>query len=123
MKTYLVLLFLVTSQIFKISSSEFYDMLNDCENSVLLDVRIYEDYCESRIPGAIWAGQKVILDSLLKQLDKNSTFFIYCEMGERTKDVVKILRKAKIKNIIELSGGFETWKKENFPVDEERQVF
>lgn len=120
MRYIIFLLILVTFQLQRTSSSEFYNLLNSSDNAVLLDVRVFEEYCESRIPGAIWAGQKIVLDSLLKELDKNSTFFIYCEVGERSKEVAKILKKEKINRIIELEEGFVAWVREDFPIDTER---
>jgi rhodanese-related sulfurtransferase len=120
MKISILLILFSAIQVQKSIPSDFYEQMNNCENAILLDARVYAEYCESRISGAIWAGQKVVLDSLLKQLDKEATFFIYCEIGERTKEVVKILKKAKIKHIIELNGGFIAWKNDNFPISEEK---
>jgi len=118
---FIILVILFSSfQVQKTGPAEFFDLLNSCDNAVLLDVRVFEEYCESRIQGAIWAGQKVVLDSLLKELDKNSTFFIYCDIGDRTKDVAKILKNEKINHIVELEKGFIAWKRDNFPIDEER---
>jgi rhodanese-related sulfurtransferase len=118
MKIFILLLLITVFQLQRSAPSDFYEQLNNSENAVLLDVRVFEEYCESRIAGAIWAGQKVVLDSLLNQLDKDAHFFIYCEKGERTKEVANILKKEKIKHIVELDGGFIAWKYENFPIDD-----
>jgi len=120
MRLVFLVLLISSFQLQKTDPAEFYDLLNNCENAVLLDVRVFEEYCESRIPGAIWAGKKVVLDSLLIETDKNSTFFIYCDIGDRTKEVAKILKKEKVNQIVELEEGFIAWKRENFPIDDER---
>jgi len=115
-----LIILLSAFQLQKIGPAEFYNLLNNTENAVLLDVRVLEEYCEDRIPNAIWAGKKIVLDSLLKELDKKSTFFIYCEICGRTTDVAKILKKAKIKHVVILDGGIVAWKRENFPIDNEQ---
>lgn len=104
----------------EVGTADFYTLLNSSDNIVLLDVRVFEEYCESRLPGAIWAGKKAVLDSLLNELDKTATFFIYCDIGDRTKAVSRILKKEKVKHIVELEEGFIAWKRENFPIDKER---
>ena len=102
----------------RLDSSNFYEKLNNTENAVLLDVRDIDEYRNSRIPNAIWSGRRVVLDSLLNEIDNKSVFFIYCDLGERSEEVAKILRKAKIKNVIILEGGFFKWQRDNFPIDE-----
>ena len=102
----------------RLDSSDFYERLNNAENAVLLDVRDIDEFCNSRIPGAIWSGRRVVLDSLLKDLDKKAIFFIYCDLGGRSEEVARILKKSKIKNVIMLKEGFIKWQRDNFPIDD-----
>ena len=81
-------------------------------------MRIYEEFSESRIANAQWAGTKEVLDSLLIQIDRETPLFIYCDYGDRTKQVSSILKKKKYRYIYDLKGGFDNWIKQGFPVDD-----
>lgn len=101
-----------------ISCSEFFSILDTCNNAVVLDVRIYEEFVKDRIPGAVYAGEKEVLLDLVKDFDKNIPLLIYCEYGERSQTVMKILKKEGFSNLYHLKKGYEEWRKEGFPVDQ-----
>jgi len=101
-----------------ISCSEFFSILDTCNNAVVLDVRIYEEFVKDRIPGAVYAGEKEVLLDLVKDFDKNIPLLIYCEYGDRSETVMKILKKEGFSNLYHLKKGYEEWRKEGFPVDQ-----
>ena len=85
---------------------------------IILDVRIYEDYRESRIMGAVWAGKKEVLTEVLKSVDKEQNIYLYCYEGRaRGKAVIDILLEMGYKNIFFLKGGFNGWVKRGFEID------
>jgi len=102
---------------FNLSAYDFYTMMDTCDNLVLLDIRLENSYNKERIPGAIYAGEKKVLFSLIDSLDKNIPLLLYCDYGKRSKTVVNILQSKGFKNIYHLKRGFDLWKKENYPVD------
>jgi hydroxyacylglutathione hydrolase len=83
----------------------------------VLDVRIYEAFAKDRIPGAVYAGEKKVLLDLVNDFDKDIPLLIYCEYGERSEVVIKILKKRGFTNLFHLKKGYEAWRKEGFPVD------
>ena len=118
MKLLCILALFGTFNLQRLDSSNFYEKLNNTENAILLDVRDIDEFCNSRIPNAIWSGRREVLNLLLKEIDNKSIFFIYCDLGERSEEVAKILKKAKIKNVIILEDGFMQWQRDNFPIDD-----
>jgi rhodanese-related sulfurtransferase len=114
----LVFLFLIGSTVvISLAPSDYYKELEVTKNEVLIDVRMLDDYCTSRIANAVWAGNKEALDVLLDQISKDTPIFIYCELGKRSKDVTVILSKRKFNKVYELQGGFKKWQEHGFPID------
>lgn len=115
---FIAFVILAFAQVIKLSPADYYKELEKHPNYILLDVRIYEEFAESRIANAQWAGTKKVLDSLLMQIDRETPLFIYCDYGDRTKQVSSILKKKKYRYIYDLKGGFDNWIKQGFPVDD-----
>ncbi len=93
-KLLLVFFILGQTQIIKLTPVEFSAKL-DKNPGVLIDVRPFEDYCESRIKGAVWGGNSESLEICLAKLKPATPVFIYCEKGKRTKEVILKLSKKK----------------------------
>ncbi len=100
-----------------ISSYELYDKMENDEYDFIFDTRIFVQYEEERIMDAVWVGEKNILLEIINKIDKKSIIILYCDFEDRSEEVYKILRKRKFKNLYILSGGFEQWRKDNFPID------
>ena len=105
--------------VINLTPGDFYIQMENDNNPILLDVRISEDYCESRIVNAIWAGKKTVLEDLLSEISTDRSIFIYCEKGERTKQVAIILQEHNFKKVYDLEGGFKKWVEQGFPIDKE----
>ncbi len=110
------------STVLILAPSEYFSSLSESENYILLDTRMYEQYIEERIPGALWAGESAVLDTVLEGLDKSTDIFIYCSYGDRTRPVLKILKRKGFKFLFDLDGGLERWYEEGFPIDDSRIV-
>lgn len=118
-KILLLWVFTIAIVVIKLSPADFYQELQKAGNPVLLDVRVEEEFCKSRIANAQWAGKKDVLEALLANIDTNTPIFIYCEKGVRSKEVITLLSKMKYKKVYELEGGFANWVKQEFPVHKE----
>ena len=101
-----------------VSPVDFYDRIkNDC-TAIILDVRLYEDYCKGRIKNALWAGDKKVLIKLVEDKPKGQNIYLYCYEGrKRGKTAVDILLKKGYQNIFFLKGGFNEWAKRNMEID------
>jgi len=100
-----------------IEPTDFYKMTSESDQYLLIDVRIWSDYEINRIPDAVWGGDLLHLNNLIHNLDVNTPLLIYCDYGDRTRVVAKILRKKGFKKIYELNGGLSSWIDQNFPLD------
>ena len=95
---------------------DFYNQLKEESDGLLLDLRIQEDFKAGHIESAQWAGNKIVLDSIAATYSQETPVFIYCDYGQRTKSVIKLLKKKGFKQIIELEGGLDIWIKQGFPL-------
>ena len=50
---------------------------------------------------------------ILKSLDKNKYYLVYCEKGVRSEEAVVIMHKLKFKNLFHLPAGYIGWEKYN----------
>lgn len=89
------------------------------KNAILLDVRTPEEYSEAHLKGATlinYLDQKTFNEGIAK-LDKNKTVYVYCRSGGRSGYSQEIMLKQGFKNVINLDGGIDAWKKAGLPVE------
>jgi len=86
---------------------------NEIENikadDLLIDVRRKDEYDAGKIANAI----NIPVDEIRSRLDeipKGKNIFIYCEAGLRGYLAQRILRQNGFNNVVNLSGGYHTWK-------------
>lgn len=101
-----------------VTSAEFYELMNNSENVKVLDVRIFEKYAEDRINNAIYVGEKKVLLEFIENIEKENPILLYCDFGERSKAVMKILKRKGFKKIYHLNNGYLEWKENGFPFDD-----
>lgn len=80
-----------------------------CDNDVLLDVRTAEEYESGHIPNAI----NIPIDSLrerMNELDTRKKIYAYCQAGLRGYLAQRILKQSGFDKVLNLSGGYQTWK-------------
>jgi hydroxyacylglutathione hydrolase len=111
-----ILTFVGNGILTSLSPYDFFNLLGKQTDVLLLDVRIKAEYEVEHIASAQWAGSEMALDSIVANYPKQEPVFIYCDYGQRTKSVVKLLKKKRFKQIIELEGGLELWKEQGFPL-------
>ena len=82
----------------------------------LLDVRTPKEWNNGIIEGAVL---KNMYDNDFKQfvseLDKDKPIIVTCKVGGRSAKAVKMMRKAGIKEVYDMSAGMDGWKKDKKP--------
>jgi rhodanese-related sulfurtransferase len=81
-------------------------------NNVLLDVRTAEEFQAGNIPNSVnidFNSQE--FDSLIKDLDPNKTYYVYCQGGVRSPKACSKLNEKGFKNVVNLKDGFKEYKK------------
>ncbi|MGQ1785579.1 MULTISPECIES: rhodanese-like domain-containing protein [unclassified Saccharicrinis] len=100
-----------------IECDEFYKRISSTEDIAIFDIRVLGEYRQNRIKDALWAGTKDSLHSFLGDLKKETSIFLYCDIGKRSKDCSKLLVLLGYKKVFELKGGIKEWKKNGYPMD------
>ena len=82
-------------------------MLNKEKNALLIDVRSKQEFKEKHLDGSINISLYDFERKNFKIEDKNKLIILYCEYGERSKKVLKILRKLGYTRVYQIEGGLE----------------
>lgn len=91
--------------------------LNTTKNAVVLDVRTPEEYASGYIGNAINIDFYIpSFQDDIKQLDKDKTYFVYCQAGGRSKSAYEVMKKEGFVNVFELNGGISEWESSNLPL-------
>jgi len=84
----------------------------------LIDVRTPDEFDIDHLANAtnldIYSEK---FDSEINKLDKQKTYYIYCQRNGRSANAVAKLRKAGFKNVYELDGGIANWTREGLPLE------
>ncbi|MGM0497349.1 MAG: rhodanese-like domain-containing protein [Bacteroidota bacterium] len=103
-----------------LETSEFYIKMESDPSAVVLDVRITSEYKDERIPGALLAEKKEKLIALTDTIARETPMLVYCDDGERSRTVCKILTKEQdFQEVYNLKNGLIDWKKQGLPLDKE----
>lgn len=78
------------------------------QNANIIDIRSIENYNNNHIPNAKNIESKKLLIEPEKYLNKNETYYIYCQHGITSQKLCQIL-KIKGYNTISINGGYEAW--------------
>lgn len=86
-------------------------MSEEKTNFLLIDVRTAQEFST----GAIENSQNRDLlngdfERALKEWDPKTPVYVYCQKGGRSSQAAKMLQENGFKKIIELRGGYSTWK-------------
>lgn len=84
----------------------------------IIDLRTTDEIKKGFIKGAVQ------LDFLAKdaekkidELDKNKTYYIYCQSGGRSADAAEYMEKHNFKRVYTLEKGFSDWSAKGYPVE------
>jgi rhodanese-related sulfurtransferase len=84
--------------------------LDQKKGIVLLDVRTDKEYEQGHIPGAVHVPFSEIGDRV-KKLKKDKELVVFCQNGSRSIWAIKRLMGMGYKNISNLKGGYNAWKR------------
>lgn len=93
----------------------------------VLDVRTAGEFKTGHIRSALqadWTNQQQFKDRI-QYVDKDKPVYIYCLAGGRSASAATWMRNNGYKNVVELTGGINAWKRENKPLEgatEEKQL-
>lgn len=85
--------------------------LNDflkINNPNIIDIRSLEKYNEQHIPNSININYSLLITNPEEYLNKNETYYIYCQKGITSKKVVQMLKVRGYK-VISIIGGYEKY--------------
>ncbi len=104
----------------KISATDFYLMLNQRDDCMVLDASPLKIYNISRIEGAKSVARSEMIAKVLKDVDRESPVIVYCKFGDRSNLAAKKIVEMGFKLVYELEDGLHTWKKKGYPLDKRR---
>jgi rhodanese-related sulfurtransferase len=100
-----------------VAPNDFKTLMDSISDEVILDLRTTDE-----MVGGIIAGAKQ-LDYFSKDfiagidnLSKEKTYLIYCASGARSGETKELMAAKGFKNVYNLSGGFNLWKKKKMPI-------
>ena len=82
------------------------------KNPNIIDIRSIEKYNDNHVPGSININYNLLISNPGKYLDKNLTYYIYCQKGITSIKAVNLLRKQGF-NVYNVIGGYERWILDN----------
>lgn len=93
----------------KITAKKAYQMMQDKDEYVLLDVRTEEEFKEKHIEGAVLVPDYDIKNSAVSELpDKGALILVYCRSGRRSANAASELAAMGYTNVYDF-GGIIDW--------------
>lgn len=89
------------------------------EKVQVLDVRTAGEFKTGHLKDALladWNNQQQFTDRV-QYVDKDKPVYIYCLAGGRSAAAATWLRNNGYKNVVELDGGINAWKRDNLPLE------
>lgn len=77
-------------------------------NINLIDIRSVAKYNDNHIMQARNIPKEIFVKEYYKYLDKNKTYYIYCQQGTQSIGVCRLLTKLGY-NVYNVLGGYESW--------------
>ncbi len=100
--------FAPTKGVKQVSTTELKPLLND-RKRFYLDVRTPAEFKGNHIKGFKNIPLQT-LNSQLNQIPKDKEVLVICQSGMRSKQAVKVLKKAGYSNVTEVRGGMNAWR-------------
>lgn len=91
--------------IYSISINE---LLKKGKDAYIIDIRSNQSYNNNHIPNAKNIPSQTLISNYNKYLDKNNTYYIYCQKGSSSIKVCSLLNNLGYKTI-NINGGYEAW--------------
>ncbi len=107
-----------TPVIINLSADKFNELTKADKSVQIIDLRTDNEIEKGFIPGSTqidYLGKN--FDTQIAVLDKNKTYFIYCQAGGRSADAAQYMEKQGFKKVYNLEKGFSDWRSKGLPVD------
>jgi len=101
-------IFAPTKGVKQVSTTELKPLLND-RKRFYLDVRTPAEFKGNHIKGFKNIPLQT-LNSQLNQIPKDKEVLVICQSGMRSKQAIKVLKKAGYSNVTEVRGGMNAWR-------------
>lgn len=101
-----------------VSPTDFYIVINESENEIIIDTRGEGSFENRRIVGAINIPKMEQLKVFCDTIDRDTPLLVYCDVGTKSRYVCKYLSDNEFVNVYNLKGGIVKWKKLNYPIFE-----
>lgn len=100
-----------------VGAAEFKSMMEKSKG-VLIDLRTPDEIKKGKIKGALEIDfLSTDIDQKIDKLDKNKTYYVYCQGGGRSADCAELMINKGFKKVINLEKGFSDWKKSGFEIE------
>ena len=84
---------------------------------VILDIRTPEEFNAGRIAGSVNIDfYEANFASELDKLDKDKTYFVYCNSGNRSGTAMGTMRDLGFIDVYDLDGGIQAWYNSGFDI-------
>lgn len=100
-----------------VNVNEFYTIINEQNNEIIIDTRGDGAFENKHILGAINIANMDALKTFCDTLDKDTPLMVYCDVGTKSRFVCKQLADRDFVSVYNLKGGFAKWKKAEFPIE------
>lgn len=100
-----------------ISDAEFQQKMASLSEAVVLDVRTPEEFANGYIEGAVNIDfRSSDFESKISQLDRETTYLVYCGSGIRSRKAADLMKDLKFKKVYDMDGGLSAWAGDGLPV-------
>jgi len=100
-----------------LTPQEFRTKMAAQKNAVLIDVRTAEEVQRGKIKGQINMDlYSPEFKMLIKGMDKNKPYYLYCATGVRSAKAAKFMRNEGFSEVYTLAGGIQAWRAAGLPV-------
>jgi thioredoxin len=108
----------VSQQAILLTPQDFSQKLKSTQEYNLIDVRTAGEFSQKRLANAAnmdYYDERFFEHAAL--LDKSKPTFVYCLVGGRSKEAIKILQSSGFTEIYDLKGGIMAWEKEGMEME------
>jgi len=100
--------------------ADFREAYQQDNKAILIDVREFFEFRKSRLYNSVNIPSSGNIDYSADTINKESSLFLYCTTGYRSKRVAREFYEKGFLKLYSLDGGIVAWKKEGMPVDKKR---
>ena len=105
---------IIIAEIKSISPEEVYEIINNGEDYLIVDVRTKEEYDSGHLGGALLLPVQELEDRL-NELAIDKPIIVYCRSGVRSKTAATILVENGFKQVYDM-GGINDWNAKGYPI-------